>query len=182
MSYTKKDQLKKNTRTHRACLKCSTKRLIKFYDKPTTLICKDCKRKSKRLKKQNSTSSLKKKAWKAFSDYIRTRDSLKTTGSTTHCRCITCPKTVEYKGIQAGHFVGGRGGSVLFDEDLVNGQCLRCNVMLNGNYDSYNLVMLKKHGSEKVIEMLERKGKTVHYKASDYKIIREKYKTLVEDL
>lgn len=74
--------------------------------------------------KKKTKTYYKDKAWKAFSTYIRTRDSIKTTGGVDFCRCITCKKIYEYKQTQAGHFVPGRSNSVLFKEDIVNGQCL----------------------------------------------------------
>lgn len=182
IGYQKKEQVKKAVRTSRVCKKCHKDRLIKFFEKPTSLVCDDCKRQSKRIKQQTSPTKLKQKAWKAFSDYIRTRDSLETTGTTTHCVCITCKKTVEYKSIQAGHFVGGRTGSILFDEELVYGQCMVCNLFLKGNYDAYNLVMLKKFGGDKVVEFLERKNQVVQYKPSDYEGIIEKYQNKLASL
>lgn len=182
MSYLKTNQLKKAVRSHRVCKKCDRKRLIKFFEKPTSLICDECKLRSKRIKKANLPSKLKDRAWKAFATYIRTRDSLKTTGSVDQCTCITCKKTVDYKNIQAGHFIGGRGGAVLFDEELVNGQCVRCNIMLKGNYDAYNLVMLEKLGGDRVIEMLKRKQEVVQYRASDYNNITIKYKKKLDKL
>lgn len=182
LGYSKESQVKKKVRSHRTCKKCGRLRLIRFYEKSTSLVCNQCKKEAKRIKKQLSPTKLKQKAWKAFSDYIRTRDSIKTTGTTTHCVCITCNKNFEYKNIQAGHFVGGRTGSILFDEELVFGQCVGCNVFLKGNYDAYNLVMLKKFGGEKVIEFLERKNEVVQYKASDYQAIIKKYEKKLSDL
>ncbi len=182
MSYQKLDQLHKNIRESKVCKKCDRDRLIKFFEKPTSLVCNECKLKAKRVKKQNSLSKTKDLAWKSFATYIRTRDSLKTTGTTEQCVCITCGKIVDYKSIQAGHFVGGRGSAVLFDEELVNGQCMRCNIMLKGNYDSYNLVMLEKYGGKKVVEMLKRKQHVVQYRQEDYIKIIKKYDAMLADL
>ena len=61
MAYTKQDQLKKMTRKHRVCSRCGTKRLIKFYSKPTAIICNTCKIKSKRVKKESSKTYITKK-------------------------------------------------------------------------------------------------------------------------
>lgn len=166
----------------KSCTKCKKTRLIKFFEKPTTRHCKDCKRRSKRTKKLNSVSYLRKIAWKTFSTYIRTRDSLKTTKTKDYCRCVTCNEIVPYKKIQAGHFIGGRGNSVLFDEKIVNGQCYVCNIMKSGNYDSYNLYMLNKYGGDRVIEMLRKKKDIVKYTTADYKDIIELYKNRLNSL
>lgn len=182
IDYSKTKQLKKNVREFKTCSNCDENKKISHFEKPTSKVCNECKLKSKKLKKQLSPVKLKQKAWKVFSDYIRTRDSLATTGTITHCICVTCQKNFEYSKIQAGHFVGGRTGSILFDEELVYGQCIGCNVFLRGNYDAYNLVMLKKFGGDKVVEFLERKKQVVQYSPSDYLEIAEKYKQKLESL
>lgn len=180
--YSKENQTYKKQISKKECSSCLKIRDIKFFSTPRALKCNTCKAKARRLSKYNSVSSSKKRAWKSFSTYIRTRDSLATTGTRDSCRCITCEKVVPYKNIQAGHFIGGRGGSVLFDERVVNGQCVRCNIMLKGNYDSYNFVMLKKYGGDEVVRMLERKWHVVQYKTSDYKDIEEEYKEKLKKL
>ena len=95
-----------------------------------------------------SRKGLKRKAWKAFSDYIRLRDSLATTRSKDFCKCVTCGKTVPYPNIQAGHAIGGRNNSILFDEELVNGQCKGCNGYRGGRYGEYSVWFIKKYGME----------------------------------
>ncbi len=110
MSYTKKDQLKKNTRTHRACLKCSTKRLIKFFSKPTALICNDCKRKSKRLKKQNSKTYITKKL-----DIEWSKEVKELAGN----KCEYCGKTEH---LNSHHIFSKSNMTVRHDVD--NGVCL----------------------------------------------------------
>lgn len=180
--YSKQTQTYKKEISKKKCSSCSKTRDIKFFSTPRALKCNTCKAKAKRISSYNSVSSSKERAWKAFSTYIRTRDSIKTTGTKDYCQCITCNKVVPYKKIQAGHFIGGRGGSVLFDERVVNGQCVRCNIMLKGNYDAYNLVMLQTHGCDEVVKMIESKWKIVQYKSSDYKDIEEKYKNKFKKL
>ena len=129
-----------------------------------------------------SHATAKHKAWKAFSDFIRLRDCLLTTGTRDSCRCITCDKTVPYSSIQAGHFVNGRGNAVLFDEFQVNGQCTSCNVFLRGNYQRYTLKMISIHGLNRVEEMLAMKHKTKSYKVWELLEIEEKYKQKLEEL
>ena len=125
---------------NKICEICHTLGHSKFYckNKPFKPISKVSVKKSNSLEfdvikkpKPNkpSRSKAKKDAWTAFATYIRLRDCLKTTGTTTSCVCVTCaqrgdvaPK--ECKHIQAGHAVGGRGNAVLFNEEITNGQCL----------------------------------------------------------
>jgi 5-methylcytosine-specific restriction endonuclease McrA len=73
--YNKQQQTKKKTRTHRVCKKCDRKRLIKFYEKPTSLICEECKRKAKRVKKKSSKSYLNDIKDKKWSQAIKIRDN-----------------------------------------------------------------------------------------------------------
>lgn len=124
--------------------------------------------KAKTTKKKTETrSQLKKKAWKAFSDYIRLRDCLKTTGTPDYCICITCKERGDsswkpYSKIQAGHAVGGRSNAILFHEEIVNGQCGYCNqkppMGLGGDYGNYAIALIKIHGINKVQELQRLKG------------------------
>lgn len=90
----------------------------------------------------------KERAWKAFSDFIRLRDSLLTTGTPHKCRCVTCRGFFSYQDIQAGHGIAGRAKNILFDESLVFGQCKTCNVFKGGNYARYHLNLIKQNGLE----------------------------------
>jgi len=127
----------------------------------------------------------KKKAWDAFSRYIRTRDAIKTTGGIDYCVCISCGQTKPAFGIgciQAGHFVPSRRNSVLFDEECVNGQCYGCNCGQGGMWVEYEEIMVRRHGRKKVEEMKRRKHETVKYTAGDLEEIRDKYKQKEKDL
>lgn len=79
--------------------------------------------------------------------------------SVGECVCVTCGKVLPWdsgiKGMHTGHFIAGRGNSVLFDEDNVAPQCSRCNVYLSGNPQEYRKWMIEAAGVE-VIERLER--------------------------
>ena len=95
----------------------------------------------------------KKKVWKKFSEFIRLKECLETTGSPDFGVCVTCSHVKPYKELQAGHFIDGRGNSVLFVEDLVHIQCYRCNCLMSGNKDSYTPYMIRRYGEEKVKKM-----------------------------
>ena len=169
-------------KTKKICKLCQKLRDIKFFETPKSLYCIDCKKHAKTQKRKQASKVTKKKAWTAFSTYIRIRDSLKTTSTIDECVCITCGKRVPYKKIQAGHYIGGRGNSVLFDERIVNGQCSRCNIILKGNYDAYNLVMLKKYSKKEILKMLEKKKERKINTSQDYLDIEEKYKQKTKEL
>lgn len=120
----------------------------------------------------------KKKAWEAFSKYIRLRDSIKTTGTKTHANCYTCGKVYPAFGIgclQAGHYAGGRKNAVLIDEVGVNAQCYNCNHTLKGNSIVYRQHLVKEYGEEVVFEIEERSFTTVPMKAYQWLEIAEIY-------
>lgn len=130
-------------------------------------------------------SKAKDKAWKAFSDWVRARDCLATTGTLEYCICITCNERGDsswkpYRLIQAGHAVGGRGNAVLFHEDIVWGQCNKCNRQgyggLNGDYGNFARALIKKFGVEHVEELQRLKGTFKKYTAQDFIEIEKKYK------
>lgn len=83
------------------------------------------KKKIEREKKKVSVSALTKKADKIFSEYIRTRDNLKTSGTLEKGVCITCWETSH--SIQCWHFITRARKSVRWNEYNANGQCPWCN-------------------------------------------------------
>lgn len=74
------------------------------------------------------------------------------------CVCVTCGKTLPWHGtglLESGHFIPGRGASVLFEEEGVHPQCNYCNEKLDGNQGNYRLWMQHVYGRE-VIDRLQR--------------------------
>lgn len=134
------------------------------------------------MPKKSEKSKAKLKAWKAFSKYIRTRDCLRFTGDPDEGICVTCRQTYPFKKLQAGHFIGGRGNSVLFDERLVFSQCYACNVGRSGAYVEYFVFMEKEWGREKIDEFRALKRDTKIYKVYDYIAIEREYIEKTADL
>ncbi len=69
------------------------------------------------------------------------------------CVCVTCGKVLPWKGsgvLEAGHFIPGRGMSILFEENGVHPQCNYCNQQLSGNQANYRLWMQLAYGQEEV--------------------------------
>ena len=125
----------------------------------------------KKPKNAESVSTLKKKAWKLFSEWIRRRDS----DWRGMVACVTCGIIKDYKQQQAGHFIPGRRNSILFHERNVHAQCYGCNVMKQGNTVKYFRFMQKRYGDE-VIEELE------HLNTIDKQFTPQELKDLIEDL
>jgi len=79
---------------------------------------------------KSSMSKAKRKAWSAFSLYIR----ISASDINGNAKCVTCGAVKSYKDLQAGHFIPGRRNAVLFSEEGVHPQCYHCNIGLNGNW------------------------------------------------
>ncbi len=105
---------------------------------------------------ERTHKQLLKRAWDAFSLFIRLRDCLKTTGTIDRGKCYTCGRIYHFKDLQAGHFVRGRGGAVLFDELGVKAQDEGCNIFRDGEVLIFRKNLVKEVGEE-VVEILESK-------------------------
>ena len=141
-------------------------------------------------KRKRSIKSAKQGAWVAFSKYIRLRDSLATTNTTERCVCITCKETVPTKYVagfntlQAGHSIAGRSKNILFDEDLVYGQCAACNCIHGGRLSEFAIIMIDKFGKEWFEEkcFIARKPSETKWSIQELDEIKQKYKQKYEEL
>lgn len=131
---------------------------------------------------KSELSRAKDRAWEAFSKYIRLRDCLKTTGTPDWGICITCNKRTPFKEYQAGHMVEGRKNAVLYDEEIVNGQCQDCNGYGGGEYARYALVMEERHSRQWVLDKLNLKHVTKPMKAWEHREIAQIYKKKYNEL
>ncbi len=122
-----------------------------------------CRRRFSTLEmpKRKTVASLKKKLWPIFSQYIRLRDCLETTGSPEYGECITCEGgPFAFKDIQAGHFIPGRHNSNLFSERGTHGQCRACNILYYGRPLEYRRQIVKMYG-EGADEELESEARQI---------------------
>lgn len=115
------------------------------------------KKKATKKVKKLSDGKLKKKVWKEFSIFIRSRRA----DSDGITKCVTCAVRKHWKEMQAGHFLRGRLNSNLFDERGTNEQCYACNVGRDGNVVEYYEWMLVNHSKE-VIDELRQKNNVTH--------------------
>lgn len=116
-----------------------------------------------------SNEGAKKKAWAAFSRFIRNRDPL----------CITCGNPAT----QAGHFLHNSdkknkqlgGNELWYDEQNVHGQCSQCNLFKSGNLGIYSVKLIEKYGPD-IIPSLYKKFRTPKkYTVADLLAIEAKY-------
>jgi len=140
---------------------------------------------SGRRQGRETVSSAKRKAWKAFSEYIRLRDGLRTTGTRTSARCVTCSGIYSTSGvgcIQAGHFVPGRNNSILFEETNCHAQCSACNIWGHGKQIEYFVKMEELYGREEIDRLRALSHKVKPWTVSDLLEIKEKYETKAKEL
>ena len=104
-------------------------------------------------KPKPTIAKLKKNLWPVFSEYVRKRDCLRTTGCTSWGLCITCDKRYHFKLLQAGHFIAGRHNANLFSERGVHAQCYNCNVNLRGNTLEYRRQVIQMYGEGVDLEL-----------------------------
>lgn len=130
-------------------------------------------------------TTIRTKAWDAFSRYIRLRDAIKTTGTKDSVECITCGAIKPAFGIgcaQAGHLIPGRTNSLLIDEKFVNAQCDHCNRGLKGNWVPYRRKMVEWYGEDAVKEVEDRKYTTKPMKKYQWQEVIDTYNKKYKDL
>lgn len=128
---------------------------------------------TKRKSKKTHVSLAKKAAWKAFSDFIRTRDKY---------ICITCKRRGEGAGMHAGHFVSRIKTAIAWDERNVHAQCFSCNINKGGAWDDYYVVMQQRYGQEVIDELMNKRDEICQMKIEDYLKIEQEYKEKLESL
>jgi 5-methylcytosine-specific restriction endonuclease McrA len=100
------------------------------------------------MKKLKSIKTLKTKADKVFSLWIRNREPY----------CYTCGSK---KNLQAGHFVSRSYLFLRYEPDNVHTQCVSCNVFKNGNMAVYALRLTDQYGEYILREFERNKRKSV---------------------
>ena len=77
--------------------------------------------------------------------------------------CVTCGKKQHWKECHAGHFISSRCNSILFEEDVLAVQCIRCNVYLSGNQEKYTAYMVARYGAKRVEELRRQRSEVVKF-------------------
>lgn len=132
--------------------------------------------------RKKTVGQLKKDVWPVFSKYIRLRDCLFTTGTTTHGKCISCGKWCEFNQLQAGHYVPGRTNNILFDEEIVHAQCSYCNNALEGNHHQYRKAILDLYGDGWDEVLNQRRYVHKKFTISELEDMLEYYKNKIKEL
>ena len=106
--------------------------------------------------RKQTVSQLKKKADKAFSEYVRRRDSDRNGIG----KCITCDKRGHWKTMQNGHFVKRSVSSLRYDDENNNLQCPACNVWKYGELYTYGKELDLKYGDGTAEKLHNRRFET----------------------
>jgi hypothetical protein len=123
--------------------------------------------------KKPSIKGLKKKADKAFSDYIRTRDNY---------ICITCGKKGDKHNIDAGHYITRAALPTRYIESNVAAQCYFCNRWRQGEKDIMRQKLIDKFGIDEIERIETERFKTVKYSISDYEMLIEYFENKLVEL
>ena len=120
MQYSKKKQTKKSQITRKRCTKCNQVRKIKFFSSPRAYVCNDCKRKSRRLKKQSSKRHLIIQKDKELRAQILIRDNY---------TCQRCGKKLEGRNCHLSHVLPkGKYPELRHDPNNVKILCYHCHI------------------------------------------------------
>ena len=121
-------------------------------------------------------------AWRWFSKYIRARDCLRTTGDLKTGVCISCGNTVRFEKLDAGHFVPGRGDSVIFEPTNCHAQCGPCNRFKQGAWVPYFYAVNDLYGRDEAQRLMGLYFIKLSYTSEEYRefadIYRGQYKEL----
>jgi hypothetical protein len=129
-------------------------------------------------KKKQTLSSLKKKCWKVFSEWIRRKDA---DAGGTVC-CYTCGKLMFWKEAHAGHAIPGRHNAVLFDPDIVRVQCPVDNIWKGGAYHIFATKLIRENGIDWWESKLEGAKQVVKYTRADLEDLIKNYQRKLKEL
>ena len=130
------------------------------------------------MKKKPTLKSLKTKAWKTFSEWIRRKDADE--GGTAYCYTCGAPKF--WRELHAGHALPGRHNAVLLDPDIVRPQCPVCNIWKSGNYPVFTAKLIKENGLSWWESKYESSKRLVKLTRSDFEEAIQEYKQKLEAL
>ncbi len=118
------------------------------------------------LMRKITISSLKKKADKTFSEWIRKRDNYV---------CFTCGKKGDKSSMQNGHYISRSINILRYSELNCHCQCIGCNVFQHGNIPEYAIRLQQKYG-EDILQTLHKKKQEFHqFKKEELEDIIQKY-------
>lgn len=138
--------------------------------------------KVKKRKRIETVTSLHRKLWPIFARYIKLRDCLRTTGTKTEGRCITCNKLFPIEALQAGHFITRRAMAIRYHENNVHAQCAGENGFRHGAPLEYQDALAKLYGKDVPALLRSKEHSNYQWKAYELKALIEEYTAKVKKL
>lgn len=155
---------------------------LKVVEKATLKASKprnDLERAKKAKKDNDSLGWLKKNTTNILHKYIKERDKGKP--------CISCGEPYNSRH-QAGHYKKAELFSLLkYYIPNINGQCVRCNVFLDGNVEAYEISLRKRIGNKEVdkineLAAIENQSTPKKWDREELKEIQNKVKELQKEI
>ena len=87
-----------------------------------------------------------------------------------------------WKQMQAGHGISGRGGFVLFLEEVIKPQCMPCNVYKSGDYNVFIPKLAELYGIEQYQEWVCESRKPFKRTKADYVALVYELEARLDDL
>ena len=116
-------------------------------------------------RKAQSTTQLRKTAWRAFSELTRRK---------AKGVCYTCGKVNDWKSCNAGHFV--HRDCLDFDERNIKNQCVGCNMFRHGNSIAFAVHLEADYGHGILQELKSLADKGHNWKVDELKELIARYK------
>ena len=127
---------------------------------------------------KKTISKLKKELDKWFSLYIRLREA----NEYGMVQCFTCGIVRGYKdGMQNGHFQSRKHLATRFDEENCQVQCIKCNMLSQGEQFKFGLNLDVKYGEGTAEELEFLARNTLKISRVEYEEKISYYKTLVKN-
>ena len=129
-------------------------------------------------------------AWNRFSQFIRAKRCIETTGYGFVGVCVTCGCKRHISYLDCGHCIAGRGNAILFNERRVDIQCRQCNRVWNGKLKKFQRLLAQRYYPEandsEIQDIIDRwkaeSKKPVKNKDMDYPAIAKKYQEMTKEL
>jgi hypothetical protein len=118
------------------------------------------------------------KLWKAFSEYIRLRDS----NGDGIVQCITCQRSGQWTGFDCGHGIGRQHKATKFDERNNHGQCKKCNGFEGGQQAIYKEEVEKRYGKGTWDQLVLKSRQVCKRGKVEIQVMEEYYKKKVKEL
>lgn len=126
-------------------------------------------------KRKASLSTLREKAWKTFSAFIRQKHA----NHAGECACVTCGTWRPWQELHAGHFVhASRQSPLSYDERNVHPQCPQCNYygMQGLAMINYTQFIIGKYGEAVVEELKAMKHAKTYLRRSELETVIARYR------